>query len=132
GGWLRPDEWRRHLGHGAAQTSTPAPSRSTTSPIIRSRAPDCWVRSAWNGSSAASPPIPRPAPWGGRTAQPLSSWRQWPVSAAARLTPRIPPPRDRDITTVVSDDAAACARVAGERSIAQRLYLEQETHHSAS
>ena len=38
----------------------------------------------WTGSLAVSPPIRRPAPWGVRTARPLSSYRQWQVSPAAQ------------------------------------------------
>src|SRR5262249_30631427 len=41
-------------------TSTPARSRSTTSPTIKSPALPAWDRWDWSGSSAASPPILRP------------------------------------------------------------------------
>jgi hypothetical protein len=41
-------------------TPTPANSRSTTSPTIRSPAPPAWGRSGWIGSSAASLPRHRP------------------------------------------------------------------------
>jgi hypothetical protein len=66
-------------------TSTLAHSRFTTSPTIKSPEPRSWVRSDWIGSLAASPSILRV-----RMAQPLSSCRPWPVSAAVQPTPRIP------------------------------------------
>src|SRR5262245_60421557 len=76
-------------------TSTPAPSRSTTSPTMRSPAPPAWARSDWTGSSAALPPVrrlPRADPWAAPTTRLLSSCKQWRASAAgaARPTARAP------------------------------------------
>jgi hypothetical protein len=70
-----------------AAASTPAHSRSTTSPTTKSQEPPAWVRWAWSGSLAVSRPIPRPAPWVVRTAQPLNSCKRWPVSAVVAAQP---------------------------------------------
>ena len=55
--------WRRSM-HPArptwsCATPTPARSRSTTSPIIKSSAPRAWGRWDWIGNSAGSPPALR-------------------------------------------------------------------------